>query len=207
MITIALPKGYLLQPSMEILQKAGAWVPPKGFDRQLSVEAPDHSFKYLLIRPSDVPVYVEHGAADLGVVGKDVLAEGAEKVVELLDLKMGHCRLVVAAPKVAKLTAANLHDNLRVGSKFTHCAQKYFNDRGLKVEIIKLYGSVELAPLTGLSDVIVDLVATGKTLAENGLVVVDTVLKSSARLVANSVRYRLHYDVLHRFVSNVQKYL
>lgn len=205
MITIALPKGYLLEPSMKILAQAGAWIPPQGFDRQLSITAPDRSFRYLLIRPADVPVYVEHGAAELGVVGKDILEEGTQKVAELIDLKIGFCRLVLAAPKDSTFKRDSLTDNLRVGTKFIHSAKKYFNQRGIKAELIKLYGSVELAPITGLSDLIVDLVATGKTLEENGLHVIDTLLSSTARLIANSVQYRLRYKDLSLFAQRVSK--
>lgn len=200
LIRIAVAKGYLFKETVKIFNQLGIEVDLTDADRKLFLFDKSKKFQFLLVRPSDVPVYVEHGAAELGVVGKDILHEQAAPVVELIDLKFGYCRLAVAG-----LKNAQLKNNIRVATKFVNSAKEYFIQKGLKAEIIKLYGSVELGPIVGLSDVIVDLVATGRTLKENGLVVMETILESTARLIANPVLLQAKYDELMPLISKIQQ--
>lgn len=194
MITIALPKGSLFTESLDLLEKIGIHVNKDGFGRKLTHYDRDGIYKFISVRATDVPVYVEHGAADLGIVGKDVLNESQCSIAELADLKFGYCRMVIAALKEHQIKEKGLRPNIRVATKFVHCAEKYFREIDLKVELIKLYGSIELAPIVGLSDVIVDLVATGATLQDNGLEVVTTIFDTTARFIANKVSFKTHYD-------------
>jgi ATP phosphoribosyltransferase len=202
MIRIAVAKGYLFKETVKIFNQLGIEVDLTDADRKLFLFDKSKKFQFLLVRPSDVPVYVEHGAAELGVVGKDILHEQSAPVVELLDLKFGFCRLAVAGLKNAKLK-----NNIRVATKFVNSAKEFFIQKGLKAEIIKLYGSVELGPIVGLSDVIVDLVATGKTLKENGLEVMETILESTARLIANPVLLQAKYNELMPLVTKIKNKL
>lgn len=201
-LTIALAKGYLLEEALKMFKKAGIEIAnPEASSRKLSFEDKSKKYKFLVIRPADVPVYVEHGAADLGIAGKDILEEGQENVAELLDLKFGKCKLVVANLKGSK----NIYKaNIRIATKFVNSAEKYFRNKGIKAEVIKLYGSVELAPKVGLADAVVDLVATGKTLKENGLVITDTILDSTARLIANKIKLRVNYPEIYELASKIQ---
>lgn len=194
MITIAIPKGSLFNESLDLLEQIGIHVHREGFGRKLAYYDTEGRYKFIVVRPMDVPVYVEHGAADLGIVGKDVLNESQCSIAELVDLKFGYCRMVIAALKDHNFTERGLTPNLRVATKFIHSAEAYFRKIDLKVELIKLYGSIELAPIVGLSDVIVDLVATGATLKENGLEVVTTIFETTARFIANKVSFKTHYD-------------
>lgn len=192
-ITLAIPKGRPLGPTLDLLVAAGLASPGVlGESRGLVVSDPATSLRYILARPSDVPTYVEHGAADLGIAGKDVLVEGRHQVYELLDLGYLRCRFVVAGPAGAgpeRLWGGGGH--LRVATKYPRVAEEYFRRRGVPAEVIYLAGSVEVAPQVGLADLIVDISETGRTLAENGLVVLDTILESTARLIANRASYRL----------------
>jgi len=192
-LTVAIPKGALYDESVAHLRAAGIEVPGDP-GRRLEVTTPDGT-RVLLLRPADVPAYVEFGAADCGIVGADVLWEAAGVVCELADLAFGACRLVVAARRVDRYhEGAPLPTFLRVATKFERTAETYFADRDLPVQLIKLHGSVELGPLVGLADLIVDLVATGNTLREHDLVVVDEIASSTARFVVNPVRFRAKYD-------------
>lgn len=216
-ITFALPKGRLLGKVLELLEKTGIWKVP--FDekgRKLVYVDEDAGLRALICRAADVPTFVEHGAADLGVSGKDVILEQGKDICELLDLGFGGCRFVVAAPFAAveqEEFAGGLsgylaaHGRLRVATKFPRIAEAYLRKEGLPAEIIKLSGNIELAPLIGLSDVIIDLVSTGQTLQENNLVVVDEVAEATARLVANRVIYRLQYPRLVAYVNAIRDYL
>ena len=210
-LSIALPKGRLLQPSIDALEKAGLQVPGMDeIDRRLVYATGNGKVRFILVRPADVPIYVEHGAADLGVTGKDVLLEGDRDVCELLDLGFGRCRLVVAA--LGGMVAADAHDPeslklpvprsghiLRAATKFPTIARRHFAPRpDLCVEIIKLNGAVEIAPIAGLSDVIVDIVDTGRTLADNGLVPVEEIMQVSARLIANRASLQLKAAAIHQ---------
>lgn len=190
MLTIALSKGYLLKEALNLLRSCGYQVSDLD-ERKLVFYDDSQQIRFLVLRPADVPVYVEYGAADLGVTGKDVLYENNNDVLELLDLGFGKCDLIVAAPNDYNRGYFN---DMRVATKFIHSADRFFKQQALKVELIKLYGSVEVAPTIDLSDVIVDLTATGKTLKENGLKIIDKVYTSTARLIANKASYQLKND-------------
>lgn len=188
MLNIALPKGRLGDKVYELFSSIGYDCAAIYEDnRKLVFENPANGVRYLLVKPSDVAIYVEHGAADIGVVGKDVLLETQPDVYELLDLDLGKCRLAVAAKNGWQ---EDLSLPLRVATKYPHVAKEYYEAQGRQIEIIKLNGSIELAPLLGLSDVIVDIVETGTTLKENDLSVYATVAPSSARLIANKASYQ-----------------
>lgn len=189
-LRIALPMGAIFEETKSALAAVGLPIEGLSADRRLLLEGDDVA--YILCRPSDVPTYVAHGAADLGVTGRDVLMEGDEDVLELADLGFGICRFVVAAPagSVERSLDEYRHlGSLEVATKYPRVAQRHFDLRGIQVEIIKLGGAVELAPQVGLSDWIVDLVSTGRTLRENGLEVVEEVAACSARLIANRAAY------------------
>jgi ATP phosphoribosyltransferase len=195
MLTIAVPKGALYEDSAMRLRSAGIDV-PEDVGRKLAVETSDGT-QLLFLRPSDVPAYVEFGAADCGIVGKDVLWETERTVSELADLGFGYCRLCVAARRIDRYhEGAPLPTFLRVATKFARSAEAYFAERDLPVELIPLHGSVELSPIVGLADLIVDLVATGKTLREHDMVIVDEIAPSTARFVVNPVRFRTKYAEL-----------
>jgi len=204
-ITIALSKGKLLDPTLELFRKAGyTGYHVRADDRRLILEFPEHGHRVLIVRPSDVPTYVEYGAADLGVVGKDVLLEQSPDVYEPVDLNLGVCRLVVARPKGQQLMQ-RLSSKLRVATKYPTITERYFNQQGLPVELIKLYGSIELAPLVGLADRIVDLVETGNTLKANNLVEDEVIAWSSARLIVNRASLKMKHTVMTELIARVKK--
>jgi ATP phosphoribosyltransferase len=204
-LTIAVPKGALYEETARRLRAVGIDVPSE-VGRRLTMLTADGKAELLLLRPTDVPAYVEFGAADCGIVGKDVLWETDRSVSELADLGFGACRLVVAARRIDRYhEGARYPTFLRVATKFKRSAQAYFAERDLPCEIIALHGSVELSPLVGLSDVIVDLVATGSTLREHDMVVVDEIDRSTARLVVNPVRFRAKYAALRELVDRLEK--
>jgi len=188
MLNVALPKGRLGEKVYAMFEAAGFECPSiRENNRKLVFENEEKQVRYFWVKPSDVAIYVERGAADIGVAGKDILLEYAPDVYELLDLGLGKCRMAVAAP-------AGFHDNenrtLRVATKFTNIAADYYAGIGREIDIIKLNGSIELAPILGLSDVIVDIVETGTTLRENDLAVMQTILPISARLIANKASFQ-----------------
>ena len=188
MIQIALPKGRLGEKAYERMAQAGYECPAiLEKNRKLTFENPEKGVRYFWVKPSDVSIYVERGAADIGIVGKDVLLEYRPDVYELLDLKMGKCRMCVAGPEDFYDDHSRL---LRVATKFPHIATEYYKSRSRDIDIIRLNGSIELAPILGLSDVIVDIVETGKTLQENHLVVLEEIVPISARLICNRVIYQ-----------------
>ena len=188
MIQIALPKGRLGEKAYERMAQAGYECPAiLEKNRNLTFENPEKGVRYFWVKPSDVSIYVERGAADIGIVGKDVLLEYRPDVYELLDLKMGKCRMCVAGPEDFYDDHSRL---LRVATKFPHIATEYYKSRSRDIDIIRLNGSIELAPILGLSDVIVDIVETGKTLQENHLVVLEEIVPISARLICNRVSYQ-----------------
>lgn len=194
MLTIALPKGSLLKDSIERFQAIGldfsAFLDPT--NRQLQIADPTNRAQALLVRAQDVPVYVEYGQAQLGIVGYDVLREKTPNVAHLADLDFGYCRLSVAVKASSPYRRAiDLPVHGRVASKFVHCAREYFRNLDLPVEIVPLYGSVELGPITGMSEAIVDLVSTGRTLQENGLIEIEVLFETTARLIAHPLSYRL----------------
>lgn len=183
MVNIALPKGRLGEKVYALLKNAGFSCPElEESSRKLVFENAQKGVRYFWVKPSDVAIYVERGAADIGVAGKDILLEYRPDVYELLDLNIGKCRMAVAGPAGFRDSAGR---TLRVATKFPEIAQSYYNENCRDIDIIKLNGSIELAPIMGLSDVIVDIVETGKTLKENNLEVLETIVPISARLIAN----------------------
>lgn len=206
MLTIALPKGALLKDSIKLCQQAGLDFSLflEESNRQLQIEDPQGLAKALLVRAQDVPVYVEYGQAHLGIVGYDVLKEKQADVVQIADLGFGYCRMSVAVPSASSYrSSSDLPAHGIVASKFVNCAKEHFRALDLPVEIVPLYGSVELGPITGMSEAIVDLVSTGKTLRENGLIEIDILFESSAYLVANPLTYRLNSYQLSEWVKKI----
>ena len=207
MITVALAKGALLKDSVSCLSKAGlefsSLLDPT--NRQLMVPSACGRARALLVRNGDVPVYVAYGQAQLGIVGYDVLREQDMPVANLLDLGFGECRMSVAVQESSGYKrASDLPPHCRIASKFTNCARSYFEDIDLPVELVHLTGSVELGPLTGIAEAIVDLVATGRTLEENGLIEIEQLFHSTARLVGNPLSLRLDRGTLQAIIEAIQ---
>ena len=186
-LTIALPKGRILKEAVALFKKIGIDYSDAMEDsRRLIFENKKNRMRFMVIRPQDVPTYVEYGAADIGIAGKDVLLEQERDIYEPLDLDIGLCRMVVAEPKeLGKKDNPRHWTHIRVATKYPNITSRYFLNKGIQVEIIKLYGSIELAPLLGLSERIVDLVATGETLRRNGLVEVEEIMKVTSKLICN----------------------
>ena len=204
-LTIALPRGALFRESLDLLDALGIdTAEVRSNDRKLVF--PDAGL--ITMRPSDVPSYVEHGAADIGITGKDVLTEQGERdVFELLDLRFGGCRMVVAARADGDAMGESLRrlGRVRIATKYPRIAGRHFADTGRQAEIVEVKGSVEIAPLTGLADGIVDLVATGRTLAENRLEERETIFESTARLIANPVAHRLKAPEIDALVARFRE--
>jgi len=206
-LRVAVPKGAIFEDALSALGAAGMPVGVLREDgRRLLYRA--EGAEFIVSRPSDVPVFVEHGAADVGIVGKDVLEEQRPNVVELRDLGTGACRMILAAPraKVDEVRRSIDHaEVVRVATKFPNTARRYFEGMGRQAEIIELHGSIELAPLVGLADAVVDLTATGTTLRENDLVVLDDIASSTARLIANRGSYRLRHGEVAALVEGMHR--
>lgn len=205
-ITIALAKGRLAKQTMEILRKLGITCPEMDDkdSRKLIFTNEELGLRFFLAKANDVPTYVEYGAADIGIVGKDTIVEEGRKLYEVLDLNLGKCRMCVAGPKSAKelLSSGAM---IRVATKYPKIAKEYFNNvKHQTVEIIKLNGSIELAPIVGLSEVIVDIVETGSTLKENGLEVLEEVMPLSARMVVNRVSMKMEQDRIGKLISDMR---
>lgn len=202
-VNIALPKGRLGEKVYQMLKEAGfAYPEVSKDDRRLIFESVDKSVRYFWVKPSDVPIYVERGAADIGIAGKDILLEYSPDVYELLDLGIGKCRMAVAT----KVGFRDKPDTtLRVATKFPNIASAYYEKKGRDIDIIKLNGSIELAPILNLSDVIVDIVETGTTLKENNLEPIETVVPISARLIANKVSFKFLHDSIQRVYNALDK--
>ena len=203
MLNVALPKGRLGEKVYAMFEKAGFPCPSiKETNRKLSFENEECGVRYFWVKPSDVAIYVERGAADIGVAGKDILLEYEPEVYELLDLDMGKCRMAVAA-------MADFRDDtrrtLRVATKFSNIAKNYYRSKGRDIDIIHLNGSIEIAPILGLSDVIGDIVETGATLRENNLLVYDNIVPISARLIANKSSYKFKDTQIDTIVSSIAK--
>ena len=197
MITVALAKGRLAQKSIELLEKCGLDLAElKTETRKLVLEDGSGDYRFVFVKPGDGPTYVERGVADFGVVGKDTLLEADKDIFEIMDLGFGACRLCVCGYPDSLEKAGGI---LRVGTKYPHVTKEYFGARGKTVDIIKLSGSVELAPVMGLSDVIVDIVESGKTLEANGLCVLEEVCKCSARVVVNRVSLKTRKELSSLF--------
>lgn len=207
-ITIALAKGRLAELTMDLLEQAGLQVGEmREKTRRLIFTDEVNNFKFILVKASDVPTYVEYGAADIGVVGKDTLLEAGKDLYEMINLGFGACRMAVAGPKELAGKLDSIH-NMRVATKYTQIAKNYYHlVKKQSVEIIKLHGSVELAPLVGLSEVIVDIVESGKTLHENGLVVLEEVCDLSARLVVNRVSMKMESERIMHLVETIKNLL
>ena len=204
MITVALAKGRLAQESAALLKECGVDADVVFSDtRKLVLESSDGQFSFFLVKPSDVPTYVEYGIADIGIVGKDTLMEEDKDLYEMLDLKFEKCKLCVAGFPEKKKQLTSSH--LRVATKYVHTAKKLYAARGEDIEIITLHGSIELAPVTGLADVIFDIVQTGSTLKANGLAVLEEVYDISARLVANKVSLKTKADVLLPLIEKMRE--
>jgi len=213
-MTIALPKGKLGQEAIGLLADVGYPVEGVATDsRKLLFDFPGQNIRYIVCRPTDIPTYVEYGAADVGIVGKDSLVESGSDVFELLDLKFGYCRFVVAVPRE---TADRCRDekghvslghfnHARVATKFPQVARTYFNQQGIQVEVIKLHGNIELAPMVNLAEMIVDIVSSGATLRENGLVPIADVFPATARVIANRVSYRMKFQRIHDLVEKMRE--
>ncbi len=207
-LTIALSKGRLTELSVELFEAIGMDCSElKDSSRKLILEDEKNKIKFFLAKPSDVPTYVEYGAADLGIVGKDTLLEEGRHLYEVLNLGFAACRMVVAGPKeyCGKLDQLT---NKRVATKYPKIAREYFeHKRRETIEVIKLNGSVELAPLVGLSEVIVDLVESGRTLKENGLVVLDEIADISARLIVNRVSMKMESERINKIIDGLRREL
>ena len=198
-LVIAIPKGFLHDGTYKYLSRSGInFTEQSTSTRELVFYDKKNKIKGLLVRPNDVTVYVEHGSADVGIVGLDLLKEQIPDVVILKDLNFGGCKLVLAVKKNSNYkTIGDLPANSKIATKFTKLANDFIHKKGLSAEIIKLYGSVELAPIVGLSDAIIDLVATGKTLSANNLVSIETILESSAVLIANPVSFKFKRTLIN----------
>ncbi|MCR5617705.1 MAG: ATP phosphoribosyltransferase [Clostridiales bacterium] len=206
MLTIALSKGRLADQAIELLEKAGYdCTAAKEKSRKLILEDEKQGLRFILAKPADVPTYVEYGAADIGVVGKDTLLEEGRQLYEVIDLGFGRCRMCVCGPKELKGKLDTI-PNKRVSTKYPNITRAYFEDyKRESVEIIKLHGSIELAPLIGLSDVIVDIVETGRTLFENGLDILDTIAEISARVVVNKVSMKMKASEIKPMIEALKK--
>jgi ATP phosphoribosyltransferase len=202
-LTLAISKGRLQADALGLLQRAGLRLSSDALStRRLALEDESGCYRLIFVKPTDVPVYVEHGVADCGIVGRDVLLEWEPDLLQPLALDIGVCRIVVAAKSEA---IWNQFGMLRVATKYPRIAAKHFGARGVAVDMIELSGSVELAPVLGLADCIVDLVETGSTLRENGLSIVEVITESSARLVVNRASYQLKADAIGQLIRSVDK--
>jgi ATP phosphoribosyltransferase len=202
MITIAIGKGRMQEGALALLARAGIRLSDGVNSRRLALMDETGQYRFIFVKPADVPVYVEHGIADCGIVGRDVLLESEADLLLPLDLGISRCRMVVAAGNSQAMT--NVQGMIRVATKYAQIARAHFGARGIPVEIIQLSGSVELAPALGLADMIVDLVETGVTLKENGLVVVEEIAESTGRLVVNRASYQLKSDEVGRLVKALE---
>jgi len=203
-LTLALPKGRLLDPALDLLGRLGI----RGLDedtRRLLIADPARDLRFIFLKPADIPTYVQYGAADLGIVGKDILAEQEPDVYEPVDLGFGHCRLVVAEPReLWERDDPARWSWVRVATKYPVLTERYFSARGIQVETIRLDGSIELAPLVGLAERIVDLVQSGETLRANGLVEVAEILTSTARLIVNRAALKTAHAQVNALIDAVR---
>jgi ATP phosphoribosyltransferase len=208
-VTIAIPKGRILEESVALFGKIGIdCTELLGDTRKLIFENPAQKMRYMIVRATDVPTYVEYGCADLGIVGKDTLLEQDKDLYEPLDLKFGYCRMMVAEPaELSRTDDPAGWTNIRIATKYPHVTEKYFSGKGVQVEIIKLYGSIELAPLVGLSERIVDLVSTGETLRQNGLVEVETIAEITTRLIVNRASLKTKHKRITEIIEGLEKHV
>ncbi len=207
-ITIALPKGKLFGLSTELLKKIG-WTAENLTEksRKLVITNEEKRLNFIITKTADVPTYVEYGAADIGIIGKDVIAESGKDVYELLDLGFGKCHLMMAVPKDKKRPNLQDYAHTRVVTKFPHIAEQFFTSQGMQMEYIKLNGSIELGPIIGLSESIVDIVETGTTLRENNLEEIVNIMDATARLIVNPVSFKLKFERINAMVTELKKIL
>ena len=210
-LTIALPKGRLFEPSVRLFREIGLACPDleQGDGRKLFFEVPRKRVRFVILRATDVPTYVEYGVADMGIVGKDMLLEQGRDVYEPLDLGFGRCRIMVAEPASLARGSGGTRtwSNIRIATKYPNLTERFFSQKGVPVEVIKLYGSVELAPLLGLADRVVDLVGTGRTLKAHGLVPVEVVAECTARLIVNRASLKIKHRRIHALVDRLAQHL
>ncbi len=207
-LTIALPKGKLFNLSTELFEKIG-WT-AEGLtekSRKLVITNEEKKLNFIITKTADVPTYVEYGAADIGIIGKDVIEESGKDIYELLDLGFGKCHLMMAVPKDKKRKNLTDYSHTRVVTKFPHIAEKFFTSQGMQMEYIKLNGSIELGPIIGLSESIVDIVETGTTLRENNLEEIVSIMDATARLIVNRVSFKLKFDRINSMVGDLKKIL
>ncbi len=204
-IAIAIPKGRLFPDALDLFTGLGMMeIKTLADSRRLIVDDPSRGLRFLALKPVDIPVYVEHGAADLGIVGTDLLLEQGRDVYEPLDLGFGACRLIIAEP-AQRVRRRPRDAGLRIATKYPRLAERHFGQQGIQVEIVHLSGSVELAPALGLADQIVDLVDTGRTLAENGLVEIEEILRASARLIVNRASLKTRYAAIQGLIEALRQ--
>ncbi|EGO65448.1 ATP phosphoribosyltransferase [Acetonema longum] len=207
-ITVALPKGKLFGPAAKMLMELG-YAPEdlRENSRKLVITNETGKMHFIITKPADLPTYVEYGAADIGIIGKDVLLEDSKDVYELMDLKFGFCRMMVAVPQSLQREKLSDYAHMRVATKYPRIAQGFFHSQGIQVEIIKLNGSIELAPMVGLAEIIVDLVETGRTLRENNLVEVAEIHPATARFIANRVSFKMKSARINRLLGQLKEKL
>lgn len=204
-LTIALPKGKLFYLAKDLFAKVGFVADNlEEKSRKLVITNEELKLKFIIAKTADVPTYVEHGAADIGVIGKDVLMEAQKDVYELLDLGFGRCHLMMAVPKDKKRANLTDYTHTRVATKFPNVAKQFFTSKGMQMEYIKMNGSIELGPIVGLSESIVDIVETGTTLRENNLDEIAFIAKASARLIANRASFKLKFDRISKLVKALE---
>ena len=207
-LTIALPKGKLFSLSARLFEKIGITADHMSEkSRKLVISNDELKVQFIISKTSDVPTYVEYGAADIGIIGKDVLLESGQDVYELLDLGFGKCRLMMAVPREEKRAYLMDYAHTRVATKYPHIAEQFFARQGMQMEYIKLNGSIELGPIVGLSESIVDIVETGTTLAENDLEEIAHIMDVSARLIVNRVSFKLKFDRIYKIVNDLKQVL
>ncbi|NCO24649.1 MAG: ATP phosphoribosyltransferase [Candidatus Infernicultor aquiphilus] len=207
-LVIALSNGKLFNPSLKLFKKLGIDLKSgEEKNRKLTFFNPEKEIEFIITRPKDNPTYVEYGAADIGIVGEDVLLEENKDVYKLLDLKFGKCKMVLAAPAEIKQEKYDQNHGyrLKVATKYPVIAGNYFKEKGIYVELIKLYGSVELAPQVGLADVIVDIVSTGRTLKDNKLVIREEIMPLSAQFIVNRISYKTKHQRINEFLKKIEQ--
>ena len=207
-LTIALPKGKLFAPSAEMLAKVGCTAEDLSENsRKLVITNEKEKLHFIITKTADLPTYIEYGAADIGIIGKDVLLEEEKELYELLDLRFGLCRMMVAVPEALKREKLSDYAHMRVATKYPRIAESFFHSMGIQMEFIKLNGSIELAPMVGLAEIIVDLVETGRTLKANNLLEVATIKPVTARFIANRVSFKLKFDRINRITEELRTLL
>ena len=202
-LTLALPKGRMQDDALDLIRAVGYRVDESTIGRRLIFQDESGALRFILAKPSDVPIYVEYGAADLGVVGEDTLRECGREVYEPLALGFGRCRLALAGPPSARGRNLRRESGVRVASKYPNLTREYFQGLGIAAEVIPLSGSVELGPAVGLADLLVDLVESGRTLRENGLVVLETIMESQAVLIVNHASHKLRFGAIQDLIGRL----